>query len=29
MKGINAKPDLSKDVEASLKKCCDEFFATL
>ena len=23
---INAKPDLSKDVEASLKKCCDEFF---
>src|SRR6202140_4477667 len=29
LKGINAKPDLSKDVEASLKKCCDEFFATL
>jgi F-type H+-transporting ATPase subunit alpha len=26
---INAKPDLSKDVEAALKKCCDEFFATL
>jgi F-type H+-transporting ATPase subunit alpha len=29
MKGINSKPDLSKDVEAGLKKCCDEFFATL
>jgi F-type H+-transporting ATPase subunit alpha len=29
LKGINAKPDLSKDVEASLKKCCDEFFASL
>ncbi len=29
IKSINAKPDLSKDVEASLKKCCDEFFATL
>ena len=29
MKSINAKPDLSKDVEAALKKCCDEFFATL
>jgi F-type H+/Na+-transporting ATPase subunit alpha len=29
MKGINGKPDLSKDVEAALKKCCDEFFATL
>jgi F-type H+-transporting ATPase subunit alpha len=29
LKGINAKPDLSKDVEAALKKCCDEFFATL
>src|ERR1700681_1443585 len=29
LKSINAKPDLSKDVEASLKKCCDEFFATL
>jgi hypothetical protein len=28
-KTINAKPDLSKEVEASLKKCCDEFFATL
>jgi F-type H+-transporting ATPase subunit alpha len=29
LKGINAKPDLTKEVEASLKKCCDEFFATL
>src|SRR6202522_756404 len=29
LKGINAKPDLSGDVEASLKKCCSEFFATL
>jgi F-type H+-transporting ATPase subunit alpha len=29
LKGINAKPDLSKEVEAGLKKCCDEFFATL
>ena len=29
LKGINTKPDLSKEVEASLKKCCDEFFATL
>ena len=29
LKGINDKPDLSKDVEAALKKCCDEFFATL
>jgi F-type H+-transporting ATPase subunit alpha len=29
LKGINGKPDLSKEVEASLKKCCDEFFATL
>jgi F-type H+/Na+-transporting ATPase subunit alpha len=29
LKGINVKPDLSKEVEASLKKCCDEFFATL
>jgi F-type H+-transporting ATPase subunit alpha len=29
LKGINGKPDLSKDVEASLKKCCDDFFATL
>jgi F-type H+-transporting ATPase subunit alpha len=29
LKGINAKPDLTKEVEASLKKCCDEFFSTL
>jgi F-type H+/Na+-transporting ATPase subunit alpha len=29
MKSINAKQDLSKDVEAALKKCCEEFFATL
>ena len=29
LKSINAKPDLSKDVEAALKKCCDEFFATI
>jgi F-type H+-transporting ATPase subunit alpha len=29
LKTINTKPDLSKDVEAALKKCCDEFFATL
>jgi F-type H+-transporting ATPase subunit alpha len=29
LKGINTKPDLTKEVEASLKKCCDEFFSTL
>ncbi len=29
LKTIIDKPDLSKDVEASLKKLCDEFFATL
>ena len=29
LKGINAKPDLTKEVEAALKKCCDEFFSTL
>jgi F-type H+-transporting ATPase subunit alpha len=29
LKGINAKPDLSSDVDAALKKCCSEFFATL
>jgi hypothetical protein len=29
LKSINSKPDLSKDAEAALKKCCDEFFATL
>ncbi len=29
LKTIIDKPDLSKDVEVSLKKLCDEFFATL
>ncbi len=29
LKSINAKPDLSKDVEAGLKKCCDDYFASL
>ncbi len=29
LKSINAKPDLTKEVEAALKKCCDEFFASL
>src|SRR5271155_5884761 len=29
LKGINGKPDLTKEVEAALKKCCDEFFATV
>jgi F-type H+/Na+-transporting ATPase subunit alpha len=29
LKTINTKPDLTKEVEASLKKCCDDFFATL
>ena len=29
LKSINAKPDLSGEVEAALKKCCSEFFATL
>jgi F-type H+-transporting ATPase subunit alpha len=29
LKSINGKPDLSKEVESSLKKCCDEFFATV
>ncbi len=29
LKSINAKPDLTKENEASLKKCCDEFFSTL
>ncbi len=29
LKSIIDKPDLSKDVEASLKKCCEEFFATV
>jgi F-type H+-transporting ATPase subunit alpha len=26
--GINSKPELSKEVEASLKKLCEEFVAT-
>ena len=26
---VNDKPDLSKDVEAGLKKCCEEFFASI
>jgi F-type H+-transporting ATPase subunit alpha len=29
LKGIVDKPDLSKDVEAALKKCCEEFFASI
>jgi F-type H+-transporting ATPase subunit alpha len=29
LKTITDKPDLSKDVEASLKKCCEEFFVTV
>jgi F-type H+-transporting ATPase subunit alpha len=29
LKSIIDKPDLSKDVEASLKKLCEEFFATV
>jgi F-type H+-transporting ATPase subunit alpha len=29
LKGINARPDLSGEVDAQLKKCCSEFFATL
>jgi F-type H+-transporting ATPase subunit alpha len=29
LKNINGKPDLSSDVDAALKKCCSEFFATL
>jgi F-type H+-transporting ATPase subunit alpha len=29
LKSINGKPDLSSDVDAALKKCCTEFFATL
>jgi F-type H+/Na+-transporting ATPase subunit alpha len=29
LESINAKPDLSGEVEAALKKCCGEFFATL
>jgi len=29
LNGINTKPDLSAEVDAQLKKCCSEFFATL
>ena len=29
LKSINERPDLSKEVEAQLKKACDEFFATV
>ncbi len=29
LKSIMDKPDLSKEVEAGLKKCCEEFFATV
>jgi F-type H+-transporting ATPase subunit alpha len=29
LKSINNKPDLSKEVEAGLKKCCEDFFASL
>ena len=29
LNSINAKPDLTKEVEAAFKKSCDEFFATL
>jgi F-type H+-transporting ATPase subunit alpha len=29
LKTINDKPDLSKDVDATLKKCCEEFFGAL
>ncbi|MBP6514557.1 MAG: F0F1 ATP synthase subunit alpha [Steroidobacteraceae bacterium] len=28
LKQIDAKPDLSKDVEAALKKCCEEFVSS-
>ncbi len=28
LKQINDKPELSKDVEAALKKCCEEFLST-
>jgi len=28
MKSINAKPDLSKEVDAGLKKVCEDFFST-
>jgi F-type H+/Na+-transporting ATPase subunit alpha len=29
LKSINAKPDLTAEVEAAFKKCCTEFFASL
>ena len=29
LKSINNKADLSKEVEAALKKCCEDFFASL
>jgi F-type H+/Na+-transporting ATPase subunit alpha len=29
MKGINANPKFSKETEAALRKCCEEFVATL
>ena len=29
MAGVEAKPDLSKDVDAGFKKLCEEFFATV
>jgi F-type H+-transporting ATPase subunit alpha len=29
LKSINAKPDLSKEVDAGLKACCSEFFASI
>ncbi|GAC1303907.1 MAG: F0F1 ATP synthase subunit alpha [Steroidobacteraceae bacterium] len=29
LKTVMDKPDLSKDVEAGLRKCCEEFFATI
>jgi F-type H+-transporting ATPase subunit alpha len=28
LKQINEKPELSKEVDAALKKCCDDFVAT-
>jgi F-type H+-transporting ATPase subunit alpha len=28
MKSINDKPDLSKEVDAALKKVCEDFFST-
>jgi hypothetical protein len=29
MATVEAKPDLSKDVDAGFKKLCEEFFATV